>query len=110
MRRFLMFLVVTIIAVSLGLTVYAFIKDDEVISINTTPIYLNVGQTLSLNDIDFEHIKAKDGTVIDFNAGSQTVRDHIEYNVDTKVFTAKVGGSVTFINYLISQKIQQLSD
>lgn len=97
MRRFLMFLVVTIIAVSLGLTVYAFIKDDEVISINTTPIYLNVGQTLSLNDIDFEHIKAKDGTVIDFNAGSQTVRDHIEYNVDTKVFTAKVGGSVTLL-------------
>lgn len=92
-----MFLVVTIIAVSLGLTVYAFVKDDEVIKIDTTPIYLNVGQTLSLDDIGFEHIKPKSSTVIEFNAGSQTVRDCIEYNSDTELYTAKAGGNVTLV-------------
>ena len=52
MKKFLIFLVVIVVGVSLGLTTYYFMRDDETISINTKEIYCNVGDVVSLEDLD----------------------------------------------------------
>ena len=60
MKRFLMFLVIAIAAVSLGLTIYYFSADNEVIYIKSSYIVLQKGENLQTiegkNDlIDFKN-------------------------------------------------------
>ena len=46
MKKFLIFLVATIVTVCIGLTFYQFAKNDEVIKVSSETIYLNYGDTL----------------------------------------------------------------
>ena len=96
MKRFLIFLVATIVSVCIGMTFYQFAKNDEVIKVNTQTIYINYGDTLSLDDIGFSRKEASKDTKINFNAGGEEVTSIIKYDSLTKKYipTSK-GGSTT---------------
>lgn len=97
MKRFLMIICVTIITVSLGLTVYTFVKDDETFAINPTQRYINVGQTLSLDDLGYVHSRPTDKVTVDFNAGGDQVTSLIEYDEASQSYVAKEGGRTTIV-------------
>ena len=99
LKRFMMFLVVLIVSVTMGMLTYYFVRDDEVVSISTRPLYVNVGTIISLEDMEFVHTHKNEDTVIDFNAGGDEVTEIIEYkhNEDTGEmwYEAKKGGRTT---------------
>ena len=96
MKKFLIFLVATIVTVCIGMTFYQFAKNDEVIKVNAQTIYINYGDTLSLDDIGFSRKEASKDTKINFNAGGDEVTSIIKYDSLTKKYipTSK-GGSTT---------------
>lgn len=94
MKKFLVFLVAIIVVVSLGLTTYYFLRNDEVISFNTKEVYLNVGDMLTLDDLGHEVLKKHDKTTYNFNAGDETVTSCIEYDESKGYYVAKAGGDV----------------
>ena len=66
MKRFLLFLVVAIAVVSLGLTIYYFSTDNEVIRINNTYITLNKNAVLKTSDLlQFEN--KSEYTTVDYS-------------------------------------------
>lgn len=82
MKRFLMFLIVAIVTISISLMVYYFVRDEEVVSFNlgSGKIYVNKGETLSLDDLGFVHKKPNATTEIDFNAGGDSVTSKIVFD------------------------------
>ena len=97
MKKFLIFLVATIVAVCIGMTFYQFAKNDEVIKINAETIYINYGDKLSLEDIGFSRKEASKDTKIDFNAGGDEVTSIIKYDEITKCYIPTQKGGATTI-------------
>ncbi len=99
LKRFMMFLVVLVVSVSLGMMTYYFVRNDEVVSISTRPLYMNVGSKISLEDLEFSHTHANESTTIDFNAGGEEVKEIVEYKENTETgdqwYEAKKGGKTT---------------
>lgn len=62
-KKFLVFVVILIAALSIGMTAYYFLKDDEVIVIKNTSVYANVGETFN---IDIERREKKSQTKVSF--------------------------------------------
>ena len=82
MKKFLIFLVVIVVGVSLGLTTYYFMRDDETISINTKEIYCNVGDVISTEDLNIVITRPYSyrNTTFDYNAGGPAVQSMINYD------------------------------
>lgn len=98
MKKFLIFLSAIIVVICLGMTFYYFAKDEEVIKINTSTVYLNVGDSVSLEDLGFSHTEKKKETRINFNAGGDDVQSIIYYDKNTKKYiTTDLGGSTTIV-------------
>lgn len=95
LKKFLMFLVVLIVCVSLGMLVYYFVRNDEVITFNTNEIYINEGGKVTLEDLGYTVENENDKTVYDFNAGGDDVTEYISYNEDLGAYVAQKGGTVT---------------
>lgn len=98
MKKFLVFLVSIIVVICLGMTFYYFAKDEEVIRFKTSTIYINAGESISLEDLGFSHTHKKKETKIDFNAGGDAVKEIISYNsaLGKYVSTSK-GGNTTIV-------------
>ena len=98
MKKFLVFLVSIIVVICLGMTFYYFAKDEEVIKFKTSTIYINAGESITLDDLGFSHTHKKKETKIDFNAGGDAVKSIISYNssLGKYISTAK-GGSTTIV-------------
>lgn len=98
MKKFLVFLVSIIVVICLGMTFYYFAKDEEVIKFKTSAIYINAGESISLDDLGFSHTDKKKETKINFNAGSEQTKSIISYNssLNRYVSTAK-GGTATIV-------------
>lgn len=110
MKKFLIFLVSTIIIVCLGVTFYQFAKNDEVISVTGETIYINYGETLSLDDIGFSRKEASKDTKIDFNAGGDEVTSIIKYDEVTQSYIPTTrGGSTTIIISTTNSKYKRLA-
>ena len=94
MKRFLVFLVVAIAVVSLGLSVYYFTKDNEVIYINSTYITLNQGNTIKTDDL-LTFKNASKYTKIDYSG----VKDKtvLSFNDAEKYYTAIDGGETEIV-------------
>ncbi len=102
MKRFLMFLIVAIVTISISLMVYYFVRDEEVVGFNlgTNKIYINKGETLSLEDLGFVHKKPNATTEIDFNAGGDSVTSKIVFDEINQCYTipeTSEGGDVDII-------------
>lgn len=96
MKKFLIFLVATIVTVCLGMIFYQFAKNDEIIKVEAQTVYINYGDKLSLDDIGFSRIDASKDTKINFNAGGEEVTSIIKYDEATKCYIpTEKGGSTT---------------
>lgn len=98
MKKFLMFLVSIIVVVSIGLTTYYFLRNDEVISIRTNEIYCNVGDVVTLDDIGITIKKPTNRTEFDYNAGGTDVTSLVNYNADLGYYVVgNKGGNVNVV-------------
>lgn len=98
MKKFLIFLSAIIVVICLGMTFYYFAKDEELIKINTSTIYLNVGDSISLDELGFSHTEAKKETKINFNAGGDDVQSIIYYDSNSNSYkTTSLGGKTTIV-------------
>ena len=99
MKKFLVFLVAIIVVVSFGLTTYYFMRNDEVIHVETKEIFCNAGDTISLSDLKISRFKKHDGTKFDYNAGSEEVVENIFFDAKTKCYNVAddFGGDVKVV-------------
>lgn len=110
MKKFLIFLVTTIVAVCIGMTFYQFAKNDEVIKVDTQTIYVNYGDKLSLDDIGFSRKDASKDTKINFNAGGDEVTSIIQYDPVTQCYIpTKKGGATTIKISTTNRKYKTLT-
>lgn len=97
MKRFFMFIVFVIAIVSLGLTVYYFSIDNEVIYLKSSYLVLNVGQTKSKDElIDFKNQSKYTTVSFQTNDESSSGGEVLEYNNDG-YFMATSGGKSQII-------------
>ena len=80
MKKFLIFLVSIVVAVSVGLTTFYFMKNDEVITIETKEIYVNAGDTISLEELGITRKKPSKKTTFNYNAGGEDVKSAISFD------------------------------
>lgn len=91
MKRFLIFVIICIVSLSIGFTVFRFMTYDEVIKVTQTVFEVNVGDPISL-DIETEHLK--NGTTI--TTEIETTGGVIQKGIDDFTFLA-IGGGQTYI-------------
>lgn len=91
MKRFLMYLVVAIVLVSCGFSIYYVVRDDETIYsyAENKPQYINLGETLKLpierrNPSDFTNFYVKDA-----------MEAYVDIDMEKWTITAKAPGTIT---------------
>lgn len=94
MKKFLIYLLVIVVAVSLGFAIFYLVRDDEVITISHLSLYKDAGDQF---DITVNIENEKRGTEVDITSSNTEV---VSYNkdVETKQYTAHKGG-VARINF-----------
>jgi len=92
MKKFIVYLLVIVIAVSLGFAVFFLVRDNEVISISSATIYKDVEQPFT---IDVNHYNKKSYTKITVSVSDENI---VSYDSNTSTFTAKAGG-VARVNF-----------
>ena len=80
MKKFLIFLVSIVVVVCFGLTTYYFMRNDEIIIVNTKEIFCNAGDIISLDSLKIEVKKPNKKTTYNYNAASSEVTNLISYN------------------------------
>jgi hypothetical protein len=89
MKKFLMFILVAISAVSFGLTIYYFSADNEVIYINASYLVVDVGDTIPTSNLLSFKNKDEDTTL---SFGVSQSDDVLSYSANDEYFTAVSGG------------------
>lgn len=97
MKKFLVFLASIIVVVSLGLTTYYFLRNDEVINFKVKEIYCNVGDVIAVDDLGKVVIKEHHSTTYNYNAGGEEVMSLIQFNNDEQRYEVKNGGETTVV-------------
>ena len=92
MKKFLVYLLVIVVTVSLGFAIFYLVRDNEVISISTASLYQDAGDTFT---IDLEHKNKKPSTSINITSSDSSV---VSYNSGSNNFVANKGG-VARINF-----------
>lgn len=92
MKKFIVYLLVIVMAVSLGFAVFYLVRDDEVISISSASMYKDVDETFT---IDVNHQNKKSYTEISISSSNDEI---VAYNQESNDFVAKSGG-VARINF-----------
>ena len=92
MKKFIVYLIVIILAVSLGFAVFYLVRDNEVISISSASIYKDAGEPFQ---IDVNHQNKKSYTTITVSTSNASV---VSYDKNTNTFHANAGG-VARINF-----------
>ena len=90
MKKFIVYLVVIILTVSLGFGIFYLVRDNEVISISSASIYKDAGDSFTL---DVNHINKKSYTEITISSSDDDIVSG-RYNKDSSVYqaTAHKGG------------------
>ena len=98
MKKFLVFLTSIVVVVCFGLTTYYFMKNDEVITINTKEIYCNAGDIISLEELDIKVKKPHRKTTFNYNATEES-SNAVSYNADGKFYeiSSTAGGEVDLV-------------
>lgn len=92
MKKFIVYLMVIILAVSLGFAVFYLVRDNEVISISSASIYKDAGDSFQ---IDVNHQNKKSYTSITVSTSNANV---VSYDKTSNTFKAENGG-VARINF-----------
>ncbi len=67
MKKFLIFLVAIVVVVCLGLTIFYFVRNDEVINFTTKEIYCNVGDVITRDELGLSVKKGNKKTKYNYN-------------------------------------------
>ncbi len=100
MKRFLMFLVIAIAVVSLGLTIYYFSVDNEMIYIKSSYLVVNAGKSFSAEGenglLDFRN--RADSTTLTYSIQQEDEdKEVLQYFEKEKIFRAVNGGEAKII-------------
>lgn len=95
MKKFLVYLLVIVMTVSLGFGIFYLVRDNEVISISSASIYKDVGQKFT---IDVDHRNPKASTTIEITTSDASI---VSYNDASNEFKAESGG-VARVNFRTS--------
>ncbi len=83
MKKFLIFLVAIVVVVCFGLTIFYFVRNDEVINFTTKEIYCNVGDVITRDELGLSVKKGNKKTKYDYNgvaAEDGTALNNIRYD------------------------------
>lgn len=99
MKKFLIFLVSIIVVVSLGLTTYYFLRNDEVIAVKTNEIFCNAGDIITLDDLQISRKKPHQNTTFDYNAGGEDVTKYIAFDEASNCYVVSntAGGTIKLV-------------
>ena len=104
MKKFLVYLVVILVAVSVGFTVFYLVRDNETISISTSSIYMREGDVIDDLGIVYNNKKS----FSDYEVFSSN--DNIaKYDKDKKTLTGVSGGIATITFRTTNAKFRNLS-
>ncbi len=88
MKRFWVFVIISIVALGIGFTVFRFMSKDEILYVNQTVFEVNSGENIKLSVVS-ENLKA--GTTITATSNNESIIE----KVNDFEFKAKNGGSTT---------------
>ena len=99
MKKFLIFLVSIVVVVCFGLTTYYFMRNDEIIIVNTKEIFCNAGDIISLDSLKIEVKKPSRKTKYNYNAAKAEVTDLISYNEESGCYLVSetAGGEIELV-------------
>jgi len=99
MKKFLIFLVSIVVTVCVGLITFYFMKNDEIIVFETKEIYVNAGDTISLEELGFSRKKANKKTTFNYNAGGEEVTSAINFDAENGYYVVKgeVAGDIKLV-------------
>lgn len=104
LKNFLTFLMCIVTISCISSVFYQFAKNDEVISVTANTVYINYGETLSLEDIGFSRKKIDKNTKINFNAGGEQVCSIIKFDEVNKRYVVSDKGGETTIKITTTNK------
>ncbi len=107
MKKFLVFLTTIVVAVTLGLTTYYFLRNDEVINFKTKEIYCNAGDVIELDKLGKVVKKEYSKTTYNYNAGGATVTALINFDEQKGYYTALAGGDTEIVISTSNKKFPQ---
>ena len=93
MKKFLVFLISIVTVVSFGLVTYYFLRNDEVINFQTTEVYCNVGDIITVADLGKNVKKPSNKTTYNYNAAEESVVNAIKFDTDKGYYVANMGGN-----------------
>lgn len=95
MKKFIVYLLVIILTVSMGFAVFYLVRDNEVISISSASMYKDVGDKFT---IDINHINKKSSTELSVTSSDEDIVDG-RYDSKNGTYTAEAkSGGVARIN------------
>ena len=99
MKKFLAVLIAIVVVVCIGLTTYYFLRNDEVISFNTTEIYCNVGDKITIQQLGKSVKRESKKTTYDYNAGGESVTDYITFDAEAGYYrvNSDKGGNIELV-------------
>ena len=107
MKKFLLFLVVAISAISIGLTIYYFSVDNEVIYIRSSFLVVEKGDTIATDGlVDFRY--RDENTTLSFGVSDSSDPEVLVYNSGDGFFTANEGGESRIVIKTTNRNYPQL--
>lgn len=107
MKKFLLFLVVAISAISIGLTIYYFSIDNEVIYIRSSFLVVEKGDTISTDGLlDFRY--RDENTTLSFGVSQDEGSEVLLYDSADGFFTANEGGESKIVINTTNKNYPQL--
>ena len=103
MKKFIVYLLVIVLTVSLGFAVFFLVRDDEVISISASSMYVDKGQNFT---IDITHNNKKSYTDVTISTSNEEV---VSYDEKTNQFTAHNGGQARINFKTTNSKFRNLA-
>jgi len=99
MKKFLIFLVSIVVTVCVGLITFYFMKNDEIIVFETKELYVNAGDTISLEELGFSRKKASRKTTFNYNAGGEEVTSAINFDAENGYYVVKgdIAGDIKLV-------------
>lgn len=111
MKKFLIFLVSIVVVVCVGLTTFYFLKNDEIITFEVKEIYVNAGDTISLEELGFSRKKASKKTTFNYNAGGEEVTSAIRFDKEKGYYIVdgKTAGDIKLVISTSNEKYAEFT-
>ena len=111
-KKLIIFLVVVVGLLTVGLTTYYFVRNNERISIEVEQIYCNTGDEISLSSLGIKVKNQNTGkkTQFNYNAGGEKVTNLIRYDASKKAYVVngEQGGVVEVVISTTNKKCSKL--